>query len=124
MSRDNYGNIVSLRNKQSGSICHGVDYLDISNITYSGFRRIVHVFTSFFKRKKIGLNEYQTIIKNWKKQGNKIVFTNGCFDILHKGHVDYLREAKKLGDKLIVGLNSDISVRKLNKGKARPLQDE
>ncbi len=70
------------------------------------------------------MNEYQTIIKNWKKQGNKIVFTNGCFDILHKGHVDYLREAKKLGDKLIVGLNSDISVRKLNKGKARPLQDE
>jgi len=52
-----------------------------------------------------------------------IVFTNGCFDILHRGHVEYLKEAKKLGDILIVGLNSDESVRKL-KGKGRPINKE
>ncbi|MDR0437764.1 MAG: D-glycero-beta-D-manno-heptose 1-phosphate adenylyltransferase [Bacteroidales bacterium] len=53
----------------------------------------------------------------------KIVFTNGCFDILHRGHVEYLQKAKAFGDKLIVGLNSDASVRHL-KGKTRPIQDQ
>lgn len=53
----------------------------------------------------------------------KIVFTNGCFDILHKGHVAYLNEAKKLGDLLIVGLNSDASVKRL-KGEERPINNE
>ncbi|MFH1853779.1 MAG: D-glycero-beta-D-manno-heptose 1-phosphate adenylyltransferase [Candidatus Omnitrophota bacterium] len=59
------------------------------------------------------------IIKTVKGR-EKIVFTNGCFDILHPGHVDYLSKAKALGDILIVGLNSDSSVRKL-KGKCRPI---
>lgn len=60
-----------------------------------------------------------------KRAGKTIVFTNGCFDILHVGHVRYLREAKKLGDILVLGLNSDASVRGL-KGEKRPLvpQDE
>jgi rfaE bifunctional protein nucleotidyltransferase chain/domain len=53
----------------------------------------------------------------------KIVFTNGCFDILHRGHVEYLQKAKTFGDKLVVGLNSDASVRRL-KGETRPIQDE
>ncbi len=53
----------------------------------------------------------------------KIVFTNGCFDILHKGHVTYLQEARRLGDVLIVGLNSDASVQRL-KGPARPINSE
>ena len=53
----------------------------------------------------------------------KTVFTNGCFDILHRGHVEYLQKAKTFGDKLIVGLNSDASVRRL-KGESRPIQDE
>ena len=55
-----------------------------------------------------------------QKQGERIVFTNGCFDILHMGHVGYLEEAKKEGDKLIVGLNSDESVARM-KGKGRPI---
>ncbi len=55
-----------------------------------------------------------------KKHGEKIVFTNGCFDILHTGHVTYLREAKKMGDILVIGLNSDASVRRL-KGSGRPV---
>ena len=59
----------------------------------------------------------------WNSENKKIVFTNGCFDILHKGHVDYLEKAKKLGDILIVGLNNDASVSAL-KGKNRPIQDE
>jgi D-beta-D-heptose 7-phosphate kinase/D-beta-D-heptose 1-phosphate adenosyltransferase len=74
--------------------------------------------------KKIKLrNEIAAIAKNLKTGGARIVFTNGCFDILHLGHVRYLREAKKLGDILIVGLNSDASVTAL-KGPDRPYVSE
>jgi rfaE bifunctional protein nucleotidyltransferase chain/domain len=62
-------------------------------------------------------------IAQWKAAGEKLVFTNGCFDILHLGHVDYLEKARQLGNKLIVGLNTDASVCRL-KGPERPLQDE
>ena len=58
-----------------------------------------------------------------ENKGKKIVFTNGCFDILHKGHVSYLNEAKKLGDLLVIGLNSDASVKRL-KGPERPINNE
>jgi rfaE bifunctional protein nucleotidyltransferase chain/domain len=58
-----------------------------------------------------------------KFENKKIVFTNGCFDILHRGHVSYLNHAKSLGDALFVGLNSDSSVRKL-KGSTRPINSE
>ena len=61
--------------------------------------------------------------KEWKELGNIIVFTNGCFDLLHKGHIDLLKASEKLGDILIVGLNSDNSVRLL-KGVDRPIQSE
>jgi D-glycero-beta-D-manno-heptose 1-phosphate adenylyltransferase len=59
----------------------------------------------------------------WRLQGKKIVFTNGCFDILHLGHIDYLSKAADAGDVLIVGLNSDASVKRL-KGESRPIMDE
>jgi rfaE bifunctional protein nucleotidyltransferase chain/domain len=59
-------------------------------------------------------------IKKLKQDNKKIVFTNGCFDILHAGHVNYLSKAKSLGDALVIGLNSDASVRKL-KGKPKPI---
>lgn len=62
-------------------------------------------------------------ISHYKKQNKKIVFTNGCFDLLHIGHVTYLEEAKKQGDILIVGINSDASVKQL-KGPTRPIQNE
>ena len=58
-----------------------------------------------------------------KNRGKKIVFTNGCFDILHRGHVTYLTEARKLGDLLVIGLNSDASVKRL-KGPERPINNE
>jgi len=67
--------------------------------------------------------ELKKIIDLHRKEGKKIVFTNGCFDILHVGHTRYLTEAKKQGDVLILGLNSDESVRSL-KGKERPLIPE
>ena len=62
-------------------------------------------------------------IDRLRKEGKKIVFTNGCFDILHVGHTRYLEEAKKLGDVLVLGLNSDDSVRSL-KGEKRPVTPE
>ena len=60
----------------------------------------------------------------WSFKDRKIVFTNGCFDIVHRGHIDYLAKASDLGDELVVGINSDASVKRLNKGSSRPLQDE
>lgn len=60
---------------------------------------------------------------DFKRHGQKIVFTNGCFDVLHFGHVHYLLQAKKLGDILVIGLNSDDSVRRL-KGPRRPINGE
>ena len=58
-----------------------------------------------------------------ENKGKKIVFTNGCFDIIHKGHVSYLNEAKRLGDLLVIGLNSDASVKRL-KGPERPINNQ
>jgi len=62
-------------------------------------------------------------VAKWQNEGNEIVFTNGCFDIVHLGHIDYLEKARNLGDKLIVGINTDASVKKL-KGEKRPIVDE
>ena len=73
--------------------------------------------------KIIKKEEAKKIIEKLKKQNKKTVFTNGCFDILHVGHVRYLRESSKYGDILIVGLNSDISVKKI-KGDSRPINNE
>lgn len=62
-------------------------------------------------------------VKEWRSQGYRIVFTNGCFDILHYGHAYYLAQARDLGDRLIVGLNAADSIRRL-KGPHRPIHDE
>jgi len=67
--------------------------------------------------------EIEKTVKRLKNLGKKIIFTNGCFDILHRGHISYLSKAKSYGDILIVGLNSDDSVRRL-KGKTRPINSE
>lgn len=69
------------------------------------------------------LSEALTTVNRWKSEGQKIVFTNGCFDLIHLGHVLYLEEAKSKGDRLVVGVNSDASVQKL-KGKHRPIKDD
>ncbi len=73
--------------------------------------------------KILPLAQAARLVKSWKDQGLEVVFTNGCFDILHLGHVDYLEKAKSLGDKLVVAVNSDDSVRRL-KGTSRPINPE
>lgn len=81
-------------------------------------------YLSFIRSKistqKENLSELLSI---WRFKEEKIVFTNGCFDILHRGHVEYLSQAATLGTKLIVGLNTDLSVKRL-KGESRPVNDE
>lgn len=67
--------------------------------------------------------ELKTLIQAWQTAGEKVVFSNGCFDILHIGHIDYLEKARQLGDRLVIGLNSDKSVTKL-KGANRPINKE
>lgn len=64
------------------------------------------------------------VLESLRFFGKKIVFTNGVFDLMHLGHVDYLSKAKDCGDILVVGLNGDVSVKMLNKGPLRPLQDQ
>lgn len=76
------------------------------------------------KQKIVLPEQLKRTIAVWRMKDLKIVFTNGCFDILHHGHIDYLSKASDLGDVLVIGLNSDASVKKLNKGVNRPLQNE
>jgi len=77
----------------------------------------------FYKEKIKSLDELKVLRKKWAETREKVVFTNGCFDILHRGHVDYLNKAATLGTKLIVAVNSDASVKGL-KNTNRPIQDE
>ena len=76
------------------------------------------------EHKIVDLARAKHILLECKKEGKKTVFTNGCFDILHLGHVDYLEKAFNLGDKLILGLNTDASVKRQNKGPERPINNE
>ncbi|MCO6495748.1 MAG: D-glycero-beta-D-manno-heptose 1-phosphate adenylyltransferase [Bacteroidetes bacterium] len=76
------------------------------------------------KNKIVSLEEGMRIIASQKIFDKKVVFTNGCFDIIHRGHIEYLFAARELGNFLVIGLNSDNSVRKLGKSPSRPLQDE
>ncbi len=73
--------------------------------------------------KIVSLETAKDISKEWRASNQTIVFTNGCFDLLHLGHIDYLARAKDLGNKLIIGINSDKSVSTL-KGEHRPIKDE
>lgn len=66
---------------------------------------------------------FSMVLKEWKHAGYKVVFTNGCFDLVHRGHIDSLAKAAEFGDRLIIGLNSDVSVKML-KGENRPLIDQ
>ena len=69
------------------------------------------------------LKELENKVNTWKQVGEEVVFTNGCFDIIHRGHIEVLAQTADLGDRLIIGLNSDSSIQKL-KGKNRPIIDE
>ncbi len=76
-----------------------------------------------FTAKVVGLEECASIVAGWRKRGVRIGFTNGCFDLIHPGHVSLLTEAKGVCDRLVVGLNTDSSIKRL-KGPTRPVQDE
>lgn len=76
------------------------------------------------KNKIVQKTDLNFIINRWRLKDERVVFTNGCFDIIHQGHIDYLSKAKDLGTKLIIGVNNDSSVKSLEKGEERPLQDE
>ena len=80
--------------------------------------------TSYINQEKLGIltkNELKDQVDEWHEQSKSVIFTNGCFDLLHKGHVHLLNKASTFGDILIVGLNSDESVKRL-KGENRPIQ--
>jgi D-beta-D-heptose 7-phosphate kinase/D-beta-D-heptose 1-phosphate adenosyltransferase len=89
----------------------------------SGRRRKTPRGPSDMKSKIIPRSKLEKTVRTWRKKGETVVFTNGCFDILHAGHVRYLNRARAMGDRLILGLNSDRSVR-LIKDPARPLIPE
>ncbi len=76
------------------------------------------------EHKIVTLDQGIELRKQWKANGDKVVFTNGCFDILHLGHVDYLEKSSEFGTKMIVAVNSDASVRTLEKGVERPVNAE
>jgi len=73
--------------------------------------------------KILNLSEAQALVARWQGDGEKVVFTNGCFDIVHLGHIDYLEKARAMGDRLVLGLNTDASVSRL-KGPLRPVVNE
>jgi rfaE bifunctional protein nucleotidyltransferase chain/domain len=75
------------------------------------------------QHKILSVEQLKASLNIWRLQEKKIVFTNGCFDLLHLGHIDYLAKAADLGDKLVIGLNSDLSANIL-KGPNRPITDE
>jgi D-glycero-beta-D-manno-heptose 1-phosphate adenylyltransferase len=76
------------------------------------------------EQKIVDVKNLERTLMIWRLKSNTVVFTNGCFDILHQGHIDYLCKAKDFGDKLVVAVNSDASVKRLEKGSSRPIQDE
>ncbi|MFN4233621.1 MAG: D-glycero-beta-D-manno-heptose 1-phosphate adenylyltransferase [Bacteroidia bacterium] len=81
-------------------------------------------YLQIISNKIMTLDELKRALLAWRLKNNTIVFTNGCFDILHLGHIDYLSKAKDLGGKLIVGINTDSSVKRLGKGDTRPINNE
>lgn len=80
--------------------------------------------TDYLGAKIVSLKEAKQRIEIWKLSSKKVVFTNGCFDILHKGHVTYLAQTAEHGNRLILGLNTDASVKRQGKGDDRPINDE
>ena len=81
---------------------------------------------SYYKKIKdkiISPDKLSQLVSKWKQDGEVIVFTNGCFDLIHQGHIDYLAKAADKGSKLLIGVNTDLSVSTI-KGPSRPIQDE
>lgn len=78
----------------------------------------------FIQDKVVSVEQASRLISTWKMKGDTVVFTNGCFDILHQGHVTYLAKTAEEGNRLVVGLNTDASVKRQGKGDDRPINNE
>ena len=78
----------------------------------------------YIHSKIVSVEQAARLVASWKLRNEQVVFTNGCFDIIHKGHVTYLAKAADLGNRLIVALNTDASVKAQNKSPERPINDE
>jgi rfaE bifunctional protein, domain I/rfaE bifunctional protein, domain II len=109
---------VKLANKAAGIV---VSKIGTEPITYRELENSIEEFRE--ENKIIETDQIESLIGKLKSKNKKIVFTNGCFDIIHKGHIKYLQEARKQGDILVVGLNSDNSVKRL-KGPERPIKNQ
>ena len=83
----------------------------------------MNVLNNISKKIYTDAAQMQSRLAVWEFKGRKVVFTNGCFDILHLGHIDYLAKAAEMGDKLVIGLNTDASVSRI-KGPHRPITDQ
>jgi D-beta-D-heptose 7-phosphate kinase/D-beta-D-heptose 1-phosphate adenosyltransferase len=105
---------ISLSNAAAGIV---VGKLGAATVTPAELRREIH---PWYKNSILNEEALTTVIHDAKAHGEKVVMTNGCFDILHAGHIHYLEQAKKLGDRLVIAVNDDDSVRRL-KGPARPI---
>ncbi len=111
---------VELSNIAAGiSVSHSGTYC----VTFDELESFFEELNDVTDSKRMNMDELYNKLSVWKKDGKKIVFTNGCFDILHAGHVTYLQKARNMGDVLVVGLNSDVSVKRL-KGEGRPVNKE
>ena len=109
-------NSLKLANKAAGIV---VGKIGTSTVNLNELLKEEQLFIN----KKQPLSELKKIVADYKKKKYKVGFTNGCFDILHMGHINYLKESKKLCDKLIIAVNSDSSVKKI-KGKNRPINSQ
>jgi D-beta-D-heptose 7-phosphate kinase/D-beta-D-heptose 1-phosphate adenosyltransferase len=110
------GEAVHLANMAAGIV---VGKFGIATVTAAEI--VAHLDDSSGSRMKFALNTVQHLVHRWRQLGLRIAFTNGCFDLLHPGHLSLLNQAKQTADRLVVGLNSDLSTRRL-KGAGRPVQ--
>ena len=110
------GDAVELANEAAGIV---VGRLGAATVTRDELVARVHAGKAP-RGKVLAAEHLDELLEAWRAEGKHIVFTNGCFDILHRGHIEYLRFAKQQGDVLLVGINDDESVRRL-KGEERPL---
>jgi D-glycero-beta-D-manno-heptose 1-phosphate adenylyltransferase len=105
--------------------------MDDKSRLFSFMKWFTYFYAKFFMKQHLKITEkifqdrqhLEPLLRKWKKEKKSIVFTNGCFDLLHRGHAEYLAKSAEKGDKLVIGLNSDSSVSML-KGPQRPLMDE
>lgn len=116
----NFEDAAKIANKAAGIV---VGKVGTAVIHKEDIKNILQESVLHSAQNILPLNELKQIVSQAKSYRKSIVFTNGCFDIIHSGHIEFLQKARKLGDLLIVGLNSDSSVRKL-KGEGRPIKTE